>query len=39
MNKWSLVSVRRLMTSIGLVGPALMILLFMMVDNMMLAIV
>jgi hypothetical protein len=39
MNKWSLVSVRRLMTSIGLVGPGLLLLIFMMVDNLTMAIV
>ena len=37
-KKWSLLSIRRLMTIIGLVGPALFLIIFMNVDNLVLAI-
>lgn len=32
-NRWSVLSVRRLMTTIGLVGPAVFLLLFCTVNN------
>ena len=37
-QKWSVLSVRRLMTSIGLLGPGIFILFFSAVDNVPLAI-
>ncbi len=38
-NRWTVLSVRRLMTAIGLLGPALFMLLFISVDNLLLAVV
>ncbi len=38
-NRWSVLSVRRLMTAIGLLGPGLFMLLFISVDNLLLAVV
>ena len=38
-SNWSVYSVRRLMTSIGLVGPAICLLIFMNVENLFTAIV
>ncbi|CAF1202052.1 unnamed protein product [Adineta ricciae] len=38
-NRWTVLSVRRLMTAIGLLGPGLFMLLFISVDNLLLAVV
>ncbi len=38
-NRWTVLSVRRLMTAIGLLGPALFMLLFISVDSLLLAVV
>jgi hypothetical protein len=38
MSNWTVLSVRRIMTLIGLVGPAIFMLIFMTVDNLVLAI-
>jgi MFS family permease len=38
MNKWSILKVRRLMTSIGLLGPAFCLFIFIFTDNLLLAI-
>lgn len=37
-HKWTVLSVRRLMTTIGLIGPALFILLFSAVNNFVMAV-
>ena len=37
-QKWSVLSVRRLMTSVGLLGPGLFLLFFSAVNNLLLAI-
>lgn len=37
-NKWSILNVRRLMTSIGLLGPAFCLFIFIFTDNLLLAI-
>lgn len=39
MSNWTVYSVRRLMTTIGLVGPAILLLIFMTVDNLVLALI
>ncbi|CAF1050698.1 unnamed protein product, partial [Didymodactylos carnosus] len=39
MNRWTVLSVRRLMTAIGLLGPGLFMLLFISVDNLLFAVV
>jgi MFS family permease len=38
-NRWTVLSVRRLMTAVGLLGPGLFMLLFISVDNLLLAVV
>ena len=38
-NRWTVLSVRRLMTAIGLLGPALFMILFISVDSLFLAVV
>ena len=37
-NKWTVLSVRRLMTSIGLLGPGIFLLFFSAVNNILLAV-
>ena len=37
-NKWTVLSVRRLMTTIGMLGPGIFLLFFSAVNNLMLAI-
>jgi hypothetical protein len=38
INKWSVLSVRRLMTCIGLIGPSIFLLFFINTENLLLAI-